>query len=127
MKVIALRVEVIHKVNSRLQIIKKLLLKYIIYFFGLELPSNAAPLVEVLFNVAMISLVVLLCFINVFGYLIAFYLLEYYKIDLKYPKIKGILNYFKKSSWIFLIFEGLMGFCGLIVLIYLGFSPLLCG
>ena len=90
-------------------------------------PPNAAPLVEVLFNVAMISLVVFLCFINVFGYLIAFYLLEYYKIDKKYHKINGIINYFKKSSWIFLIFEGLMGFSGLIVLIYLGFSPLFSG
>ena len=100
------------------------MLKYIIYFLGLELASNASPVV-VLFNVAMISLV--LCFINVFGYLIAFYLLEYYKIDKKYHKINGIINYFKKSSWIFLIFEGLMGFSGLIVLIYLGFSPLFSG
>ena len=58
------------------------MLKYIIYFLGLELASNASPVV-VLFNVAMISLVVFLCFINVFGYLIAFYLLEYYKIDKK--------------------------------------------
>ncbi|TQS39473.1 hypothetical protein Golomagni_00003 [Golovinomyces magnicellulatus] len=58
------------------------MLKYIIYFLGLELASNASPVV-VLFNVAMISLV--LCFINVFGYLIAFYLLEYYKIEKKYP------------------------------------------
>lgn len=103
--------------------------KYIIYFFGLELPENASPLLEVLFNVAMISLVVLLCFINVFGYLIAFYLLEYNKIDKKCPggKARLILNYFKRSSWVFLILEGLMGFSGLITLIYLGFSPLFLG
>lgn len=50
--------------------------KYIIYFFGLELPENSAPLVELAFNVAMICLVVLLCFINVFGYLIALYFVQ---------------------------------------------------
>ena len=98
--------------------------KYIIYFFGLELPDNIAPLVENGFNVALICLVILLCFINVFGYLIAFYLIEYYHIDKKYLKFKGILNYFKKSSWIFLIFEFIIGFGGLITLIYIGFSPL---
>lgn len=101
--------------------------KYIIYFFGLELPENAAPLIEVVFNVAIICLIILLCFINVFGYLIAFYLLEYYDIDKKYPKLKGILNYFKKSSWVFLIIEALIGFSALIYLIYLGFSPLFYG
>ena len=100
------------------------MLKYIIYFFDLKLPEEADRLAEYAFNVGMISLVVLLCFINVFGYLIAFYLLEYFHVDKKYPKFKTILNYFKKSSWIFLIFEGLIGFFGLIVLIYLGFAPL---
>ena len=98
--------------------------KYIVYFFGLDLPEDVTPLVELGFNVAMICLIVLVCFINVFGYLIAFYLLEYYHIDNKFPKFKGIINYFKKSSWIFLIIEGLIGFAGLILLIYLGFSPL---
>lgn len=47
------------------------MLKYIIYYFGLELPENVTPLVELAFNFGMICLVVLLCFINVFGYLIA--------------------------------------------------------
>jgi hypothetical protein len=101
--------------------------KFIIYLFGLELPEDVAPLIELGLNVAMICLVVLLCFINVFGYFIAFYLLEYYNVDKKYPKFKGILNYFKKTSLIFLILELIIGFLGLILLIYLGFSPLFRG
>lgn len=42
----------------------------------------------------------------------------------KYPKFNGIINYFKKSSFVMVIIEGLIGFSALIVLIYLGFSPL---
>lgn len=81
-KLVFIYQEFIHLFYLVLYLNKKVMLKYIIYFLGLELASNASPVV-VLFNVAMISLVVFLCFINVFGYLIAFYLLEYYKIDKK--------------------------------------------
>lgn len=98
--------------------------KYIIYYFGLKLPDNAAPLVELALNVALICLVVLFCFINVFGYLIALYFVQNKDFDNKYPKFKGFVNYFKKSSWLMIIIEALIGFLGLIVLIYLGFSPL---
>ncbi len=96
--------------------------KYLIYNFGLELADDVAPLVELGFNVSMVCLVVLFCFINVFGYLIVFYLIEYSHLDKKYPKIKGIVNYLKKSSWVFLMFELIIRFAGLIMLIYLGFS-----
>lgn len=51
------------------------MLNYITYYLGLNFPSDADPVFVVLFNVGMVSLVVLQCFINVFGYLIAFYLL----------------------------------------------------
>jgi len=103
------------------------MLKYIIYYFGLELPENVTPLVELAFNFGMICLVVLLCFINVFGYLIALYFIQNKNLVLrlnKYPKFNGIINYFKKSSFVMVIIEGLIGFSALIVLIYLGFSPL---
>ena len=62
------------------------MLKYIIYWFKLEIPEGSAPMVEYGFHVGMISIVVLLSFTSVIGYLIAFYLLDYYKIDNKYPK-----------------------------------------
>lgn len=40
-------------------ILVEVMFKYIIYYFGLELPDNVAPLVELAFNVALICLVVL--------------------------------------------------------------------
>lgn len=100
------------------------MLKYIIYYFGLEFPDNAVPLVQYAFNVGIVSLSVFLCFINVFGYLIVIYLIQYYDLDKKYTRFLWFINYFKKSSGIFLIIEGLLGFAGLIALIYLGFYPL---
>ena len=56
-------------------IILEVTFKGIISYFGLELPDNVALLVKLAFNVAIICLVVLLCF-NVFGDLIALYFVE---------------------------------------------------
>ena len=98
--------------------------KYIIHFLGLELPKDVVPLIEYGFNVAIICLVIFLCFINVFGYLITLYFVQNQDLENKYPKFKGIIYYFKKSSWVWITIEGLIGFSGFIILIYLGFSPL---
>lgn len=102
-------------------ILVEVMFKYIIYYFGLELPDNIALLVELAFNVALICLVVLFCFINVFGYLIALYFVQNKDFYKKYTKFKGVINYFNKSSRVMVIIEALIGFSGLIVLIYLGF------
>ena len=97
--------------------------KYIIYFFDLKLSDNVLPIYELSFHNALICLVVLLCFINVFGYLISMHLIKFYNVKTKYPKLKLLIDYFIKSSWVFLILEVIIGFGGLISLIFLGFLP----
>ena len=99
--------------------------KYIIKILGLELPENAEPLMEMGFYVALVCLAVLFCFINVFGYLSTLYFIQNKDFERKYPFFRMYIKYFKKSSHIFVFIEALIGFLGLIVLIYLGFSPLL--
>lgn len=86
----------------------------ITYLLGIDFPDNVAPLVEYGFHVAVVSLVVLFCFINVFGYLISFYLLDSYQIKWKHYKFAGILNYFKTVSWLFLLVGGAAGVIGVI-------------
>ena len=60
------------------------------------------------------SLVALLCFINVLGYFINFYILDIYNIETKFPKLSKIKTYYKNTTLIFIIFESL--FCILILL-----------
>lgn len=100
------------------------MLKYIIYFFGLELEEGSSPIVEYGFNVALVCLVIFICFINVFGYLIALYFLQNKDIENKYPKLKVFFNYFKKSTFYYIVFDGILGLLFLIMLIVLGFYPL---
>lgn len=98
--------------------------KYIIYFFDLKLPEDVAPVVGYGFAVATVCLVILVCFINFFGYLIALYFVQNKDLEKKYPKFQGLISYFKKSTWVLIIIEGIIGFSGLITLIWLGVYPL---
>lgn len=100
------------------------MLKYIIYYFGIELPEGLEPLAEYGFNMALISLSVLVCFINIFGYLISIYILKYYNLDIKYPRFKTYFNRFEKLSLLFLVVEAIIGFGGLLAMIFYGFWPL---
>jgi hypothetical protein len=62
--------------------------KYIVYYFDLKLPEEAEALVKVCFNLGFNSLIILTCFINVFGSLISIYLIKHYDIESKYPKFR---------------------------------------
>ena len=97
------------------------MLNYIITFLGLQFQRRSRHL-EFAFYVA-ISLVVLLCFINVFCYFMGYYIKDLPIIVKKYPVLK-LINLAYKSPRILLILEALIGFTGLIGLIYCGFSPL---
>ena len=98
--------------------------KYVIYYFGIELPEGLEPIAEYGFNVGLVSLTVLFCFIHVFGYLIGISLLKYYNLENKYPRFKYFFNNFEKIFLFFLILEGIIGFGGLLGLTFLGFYPL---
>lgn len=100
------------------------MLNYILYVFGLELPENASPMIEVGFNMAVVCLIILICFINVFGYLLVLYLLQIYDLKNKYPKFKWLINRYSNYSLITVIIEAVIGFLFLILLIIIGFSSL---
>ncbi|TQS39475.1 hypothetical protein Golomagni_00001 [Golovinomyces magnicellulatus] len=69
------------------------MLNYIINYFGLQFPEKVAPFAEFAFYVAMISLVVLICFINVFGYFMGYYIKDMPIIVNKYPDTVDIRGF----------------------------------
>lgn len=98
--------------------------KYIIYYFNIELPEGLETTAEFGFNVGLVSLTVLCCFINVFGYLISVSLLKHYNLENRYPKFKAFFTRFEKTSIFFLVLEVIIGFGGLLGIIFLGLYPL---
>jgi hypothetical protein len=67
-------------------------------------------------GIFILSLICLLCFMNVVGYLTSIILIRKYDIETKFPKLKTIIRYFENGSLIFIIIEGTL--C-LIILIYI--------
>ena len=73
-------------------------------------------------GIFILSLICLLCFMNVVGYLTSIILIRKYDIETKFPKLKTIIRYFENGSLIFIIIEGTL--C-LIILIYIVVMSLL--
>ena len=66
-------------------------------------------------SVLIISLIALLAFINILGYFLSLQLVQRYDISNKYPKLKFLINYYEKSTLIFIFIETL--FCLLCLLL----------
>ena len=60
------------------------------------------------FSIFILSLICLLKFISVVGYLTSIYLVNKYDVETKYPKFKRIIRYYEKSSLFFVVLEGVM-------------------
>jgi hypothetical protein len=97
------------------------LLPLILQNLGVEMKNNPEPIASYALSMIILSLIVLFCFINIFGYILSLYLISNYqtKIEDKYPKLIKYLNYFKNSSKILIIFEAIIGFTFLITIILL--------
>lgn len=85
---------------------------------GKEIPIDAEPIVNYSFNIFILSVIILLGFINLIGYFTSIYLINKYDIENKFPKYKKIIRYYEKSNLYFIFFEILMCFLALINLIF---------
>jgi hypothetical protein len=59
-------------------------------------------------GIFLLSIVCLLCFINIFVYLITFNLMKYYKLMDRFPKINKLIKYFERRTFYFILIEGFM-------------------
>lgn len=91
-----------------------LILPIILNIIDINIPEGSENLTNYAFGVMILSLVALLCFINVLGYFMSFYILDKYNIETRFPKLNKIKTYYQNSTIIFILFESL--FCILILL-----------
>ena len=78
---------------------------YIIPFIfsrlGADIPKDAEPIVTFSFNILILSLIILFCFVNIIGYFISIYLINKYNVEERYPKYSKLIRYFEKSRIFF--------------------------
>ena len=99
----------------------KFLLPFIINTLDITLPEGSEKLVQYSFGVLILSLITLICFINVFGYFISLYLIQKYDIERNYSKLRIFIKFFEKSSLVFIVVELIFGFSCLLFLIISAF------
>jgi hypothetical protein len=97
---------------------QSLILPFILNILDINIPEGSENLTNYAFGVMIFSLVTLLCFINVLGYFLSFYILDNYNIETRFPKLNKIKSYYKNTTLIFIIYESLFGiFCLLFLII----------
>jgi hypothetical protein len=118
--------------------IKKFFSSYAIYhsfFFGIILnkldinlndlySSNDNSDYNFFFFIFLLSLISLFCFMSVVGYLTSIILINKYDIEIKFPKLKIFIRYFKKSSLLFFTIDFLFCLISLIIIMILSLIEL---
>ena len=89
---------------------------------NLNISDNDSTLTQLSFAVFILSLVALLCLINIVAYIVGYYLVNNNKYEVKYPKLSRFITFYKKSTLFFLGLEILL--CAICLLILVVFSLL---
>jgi len=84
------------------------LLTWILTNLDINVSSSDADITQLAYGVFLLSLIASLCFLNILGYFLAYYLVQKSNYEEKYPKLTGLINYFKKVNLIFLVIEVLI-------------------
>lgn len=76
-------------------------------FFKVEnlIPDTTIALNKTVFSLLILTIISLGCFLSIIGYLLGLYIVHYSKLEEKYPKLKIIVDYYKKSNYILIIIE----------------------
>jgi hypothetical protein len=85
--------------------------------------NKAEPIISFTFNMFLLNLSTLFCFINIAGYLLSLYLIDKYKdqLDIKFPRLKRIINFYSKTNMFLLKFEIFVAFILLIFMLLANF------
>ena len=95
---------------------------YILEKLGINVtpPSNSDPIILLCYSFLIISLILLLCFINTSLYYISIVVLKEYEYKLNsYPNLKKILTYFSKFSLANIIIEFILGVICCLIIIFI--------
>lgn len=110
------------KLNTNIKISQSFF-SFIFSHLNLNVDDTASNLIQVYYGVFLLSLVALICFINILGFMISYILIKKGNYEIKYPKLKKIINYYKNSTLVYVSIEAFL--CLICLSFLVGFSFLL--
>jgi len=110
------------KLNKNIQITQSFsLFGFIFSQLNLNVDETASSLTQISYGVFLLSFVALICFLNVVGFMITYVLIQKGNYEIKYPKLRKFINYYKKSTLVYVSIEALLCLICLILLVYFSF------
>lgn len=90
----------------------------ILSYLNINLEGNSDPFLDYVSSILFLHIIILLGTINIIFYLLSNYLILKYDIETKFSRLKKIIKFYEKSSWLFIILEMLLVFGSLLLIIY---------
>lgn len=85
---------------------------------NINVGNDDSNLVQLSYGVFLISLVALICFIKIIGYIIVYFLIQSSNYEIKYPRFSKYINRYKKVSLIYFAIEVLLCLICLLLLVF---------
>ena len=116
---------IIRKIKNNINYKYAFIVPFIFKTLGKDMTAEADPIIGYCFHMAMLALLCLVCLTNVLGYFLSLYIIEKFKLNLKYPKLQRFINYYTKSTVVFILIESF--FSVLILIFIIVYNLYLCG
>lgn len=115
------------KLKRNIKITHSFLFGFIFSQLNINVDETASNLTQISYGFFLLSLVALICFINVLGFIITYFLIQQGNYENKYPKWSKIINYYKKSSLVYVSIEAFLCLICLLLLVFFSISLVYSG
>jgi len=96
-------------------------LPFVYATFNPNVTAEAEPLIRYSFSMFIMSLLVLVCFFNIIGYILSIYWIDRLDIEAKFPFFKWYIQFYSKTNKILLVVEIIIAFFFLLCIVILNF------
>ena len=83
----------------------------------INVSNTDSSIIQLSYAVFLLSLIALYSLINIIGYMTTYILIQIGNYEEKYPRLKKIINYYKKGSLVFIIIDVIFCFTCLLILL----------
>jgi hypothetical protein len=111
-------IKILRKIKNKLNLNYSFSLPIILSNLNIEVNNLDSTLSQFSYGVLCLSLIALLCFINIIGYMVSYILIQKSNFEVKYPKLSKFINSYKQTTLLFLTFEVLMCLTCLLLLVF---------
>jgi len=111
------------KLNTKITETQSFFFSFIFSQLNLNVDETASNLTQVSYGFFLLSLVALVCFLNILGFMLTYILVKRGNYEIKYPKLKKIIHYYQQMTLIYIFIEAFL--CLICLICLAGFSFLL--